>query len=540
MAFLQMRDVVKHYGGVRALDGASLSAQRGEVHGLLGPNGSGKSTLNKVLTGVVAADSARIAIDGAPVRISSPHDAARLGIAAVYQQLTLAPELTVEQNIVLGVEPTVGGLLRGRRARRTAQAAAARLPRSLGGVDLTTRVGDLGPGQQQLVELAKALARRPRILVLDEATASLHKDQVAEVFSVVRELCADGVCILFVSHRLDEVYELCETATVVRSGVTVATARTAEMPEGELVRLMVGETEGEPGYEPGPAPARSPAVAARPRTAARPAGSGSEPVHGRDEVVLQTAGLTGPGFAGIDLTVRAGEIVGLGGLQGQGQSDLLLALFGAAHGVHGEMRLGGSRVRLRSPRQAAAAGIALVPGDRSTQGLLGGRPIQENLSVVSLAGRSWARTVVRPHRERAAAESMVEALNIKIGTLADPVSALSGGNQQKVIVGKWLLATPRLVLLDDPTKGVDVGAKAEIYALVRRLAADGVAVVFNSSEDRELAELADRVVVLYEGRAVSEIPAGSLTVDALVAAALRVGTDAPPSGAPPAPARKEQ
>jgi len=527
VALLEMRGVRKRYGGVRALDGASLAADRGEVHGLLGPNGSGKSTLNKVLTGVVAADDAEITIDGTPVRITGPADAARLGIAAVYQQLTLLPELTVEQNVVLGVEPTTAGLLRGREVRATARACLDRLGDALEGVAPTTRVTDLNPGQQQLVELAKALARRPRVLVLDEATASLHSRQVDEVFRIVRELTADGVLVLFVSHRLDEVYEICDRATIVRSGRTVAEVAIADTPEQRLVELMVGRPAAgeEPATAPseatGPTDAPDAGAPARPTAAPRPAPAADD----AEAPALVTRGLTGPGFTGVDLTVRPGEIVGLGGLQGQGQSDLLLALFGARRVTGGEIELAGRPVRFRTPRQAARAGVALVPGDRGTQGLLSVRPIQENLSVVSLERRATARTVVRPARERAAAERMVDALAIKIGRLADPVSSLSGGNQQKVIVGKWLLAEPRLVLLDDPTKGVDVGAKAEIYDLMRSLAARGVAVIFNSSEDRELVELADRVVVLYEGRVRTEIPRDQLTVDALVASAFQVGVE---------------
>lgn len=505
MAFVEMTDVHKRFGGVRALDGAELAADRGEVHGLLGPNGSGKSTLNKILTGVVAADQARIALDGSPVSITGPRDAARLGVASVYQQLTLVPHLTVEQNIVLGLEPTRGGLLSARRARALAAPALAKVAPVLGdGVTAQTKVGRLTPGQQQLVELAKALARTPRLLILDEATASLHRAQVELVLDIVRDLAAQGVCTLFVSHRLDEIYEICDRVTVLRSGRTVATTDPTTTPERDLVTLMVGDAQ--------------PADAVVPAAAPRPAG----PAPSRTEPVLTVTGLSGPRLHGVDLEVRAGQVLGLGGLQGQGQSELLMTLFGALHPRSGEIRLRGERVKVTSPRHAARLGIALVPGDRDSQGTFSTRPIQENLSVVSLPGRALGRLGIIPRRERAAARSMLDALRIKIGRLADPISTLSGGNQQKVVIAKWLLAEPQVVLLDDPTKGIDVGAKAEIYALVRRLAADGVAVILNSSEDRELAELADRVAVMFEGRVTAVLEGPGLRVEDLVREAVQV------------------
>ncbi|MFC7430373.1 MULTISPECIES: sugar ABC transporter ATP-binding protein [unclassified Agrococcus] len=491
---VRLQGVRKRYGGVQALRDASLTAAGGEVHGLLGPNGSGKSTLGKVLAGSVRPDAAEIALAGEPVRIGSPRAAARLGIAAVYQQLSLVPDLTVAQNLVLGSEPSRIGFLSDRAAERRVAPILERLGPALGDVRADDAVRDLAPGQQQLVEIGKALLRDPRILILDEATASLHRDQVALVFDVVRELRDGGAAILFVSHRLDEITELCDRATILRSGETVAATSVPDTTPDELVRLMVGDVQ---------------AVEREHADVADGA------------VRLSVRGLAGGALHGIDLDARAGEIVGLGGLQGQGQSELLLALFGATPAT-GDVEVDGEPVRLSSPRTAAGRGIALVPGDRGTQGTLPARPIQENLAIASIAGRSRVG-VLSARREREAAQSMVEALAIKIGGLADPISSLSGGNAQKVVFGKWLLTEPTVVLLDDPTKGVDVGAKAEIYRIVRSLAARGATVLINSSEDRELVTVCDRVLVLYEGQVRATLVGDEITEERLVQAALRIG-----------------
>src|SRR5690625_3280461 len=448
-----MSNVHKRYGGVRALNGAGLEANAGEVLGLLGPNGSGKSTLNKVLTGVVAPDKAEIKLDGKTTRITSPKDAARAGVAAVYQQLTIIPYLTVEQNLVLGVEGTRGGFLRNKANRQIALEVLHRLSPALGpGAEAHRLVKDLTPGQQQLIEFGKALIREPRILVLDEATASLHRTQVAEMFKIVNELKSQGTCILFVSHRLDEIFEICDRATVLRSGNSIATVSTAETTEQELVALMVDQLQESAAPESETAPAEI-------------------DITGEVDADLETEtsapalcveNLSGPNFKDINLQVRAGEIVGLGGLQGQGQSELLGALFGWLPTASGTISVAGETVNIKSVRAATRAGIALVPGDRGTQGMLAVRPIQENLSVVSLPERSWARFFIRPKRERQSAHQMIQALQIKLGGLSDPISSLSGGNQQKVIIGKWILNQPKIILLDDPTKGVEEIGRAHV------------------------------------------------------------------------------
>lgn len=491
---VRLSGVHKRYGGVQALRDASLTAAGSEVHGLLGPNGSGKSTLGKVLAGSVRPDAAEIALAGEPVRIGSPRAAARLGVAAVYQQLSLVPDLTVGQNLVLGSEPGRLGFLSDRAAARRVAPVLERLAPALGDVRPDDAVRDLAPGQQQLVEIGKALLREPRVLILDEATASLHRDQVALVFDIVRELRERGAAILFVSHRLDEITELCDRATILRSGVTVAETSVPDTTPDEIVHLMVGDVQQ---------------VEREHRDAT------DAPVR------LRVRGLAGGALRGVDLDARGGEIVGLGGLQGQGQSELLLALFGATAAT-GDVEVDGEPVRLASPRTAARRGIALVPGDRGTQGTLPARPIQENLAIASIAGRARVG-VLSTRREREAAQSMVDALAITIGSLADPISSLSGGNAQKVVFGKWLLTEPSVVLLDDPTKGVDVGAKAEIYRIVRGLAERGATVIINSSEDRELVTVCDRVLVLFEGAVRATLVGDEITEERLVQAALRIG-----------------
>ncbi len=502
MPLLKMSGVYKRYGGVHALTDASLNLQKGQVHGLLGPNGSGKSTLNKVLTGTVKPDRATIILDGKEVTIDRPKDAHELHISAVYQQLSLIPQLTVGQNLLMGIEPSKGGFLSKRESRELAAAALEPfLPGLDAGTGLDTEVSTLSPGSQQLVEVAKAMARNPRILVLDEATASLRRDQVELVFNQVQLMVERGVSVVFVSHRLEEILTLCSHATILRNGHTVASVDLKQTSQQELVRLMSG-TEGEDALAEAGLQAR-----------AVPSG----------KTVLSVKDLHGSGLTGVSMEVAAGEIVGLGGLQGQGQSELLHTLFGDSKYTEGSIHVRGSHTNLGSPRAGIAAGIALIPGDRATQGLMMKRPILENLSIVSLHRRLKAGFVISKKAETRADSAEVDRLRIKIGELSDPVSSLSGGNQQKVVLGKWLLNGPQIVLLDDPTKGVDIGAKTEIYSIIRQLTASGVGVVLNSSDDEELLELCDRVLVLYEGKIVDHLEGASITKDNLVASALRVG-----------------
>lgn len=501
MPLLEMTGVHKRYGGVRALVDASLSVERAQVHGLLGPNGSGKSTLNKVLAGTVQPDLAHIRIDGDDVVIRRPLDAYRHRIAAVYQQLSLVPQLTVAQNLQLGTEAARRGVVIDNRLgrERAAAALAPFLPGLDPGVTLDTEVSRLSQSSRQLVEIAKAVGRDPRILVLDEATASLRRDQVELLFEQIHRLTAEGVSVIFVSHRLEEIMTICTHATILRNGHTVAQVAMEDTTQDHLVRLMVGEQQ-----------VRSRSEAASTRSLAE-----------RD-VVLSVRELSGQGLDGVALELHAGEVLGLGGLQGQGQSELLHALFGDGAGASGQTEVAGAPTAVRSPRAAIAAGLALVPGDRASQGLMMKRPIIENLAIVSLPERATAGVFLSMKKEQRTAQAEVDRLRIKIGDLQDPVSSLSGGNQQKVVIGKWLLDHPAVVLLDDPTKGVDIGAKAEIYQIIRELTDQGVGVILNSSDDEELLELCDRVLVMYEGRIVEHLVGAEITKDSLVASALRV------------------
>jgi ribose transport system ATP-binding protein len=505
VAFLEMRGVQKRYGGVVALQDAFLRAERGQVHALLGANGSGKSTLSKILTGVVAPDHAEIELDGNPLTVTRPQDAHRHGIAAVYQELSLIPDLTVAANLVLAFEDTRAGFLRRRSDRARAAEVLERFRNAFRGgqLPLDTPVGSLTSGEQQIVEIAKALIREPRVLVLDEATASLYSAQVEVVFDAVRELRELGTLTIFTSHRLGEIFELCDRATVLRNGEVAGEVDLATTDEATLVELMVGSSLGV-GQQVG-----------RGRRAASDHGPG-------DAVRLRVRGLQTDRLRDVDLEVRAGEVLGLGGLAGQGQSELLNALFGAVRVRGGTLEVDGAPASIARPKAAVAAGLALVPGDRGREGLLPVRPILENLTVPSMRSRARGLGWLSQARERAAATRAGEQLGIKYGSLDDGIMTLSGGNQQKVVVGKWLLTEPRVVLLDDPTKGIDVGAKRELYDVIAHLTEEGAAVVLNSSDDDELLGLSDRVLVFFEGRVVSELAGEHLTRDRLVADSLQV------------------
>ena len=503
---LSARHLVKRYGGVTALADGSLDVRSGEVLALMGANGSGKSTLGKIVTGAVVPDSGTVHLDGEEVGFSSPQAARKAGISAVYQELSLVPDMTVAENVWLANEPVALGRVRRRERKERTARLLSLFEGALGpSVGPDSFVSDLSPSDRQIVEILKALSREPRVMILDEATASLGARQVERLFELVAEWKERGMALIFVSHRMEEIFQIADRATVLRSGETVGTANLKETSEEELVGLMIEGGVAERRIEHPPEAAVE------------------------ENVLLEAEDLRSSVLGGVSLTLREGEIVGLGGLQGQGQSDLLLALFGAVP-HSGGVRLAGEEVRFSHPRQAMRRGLAFVPGDRGGEGLLPIRSIMENLLLPS-----WSRygRVLNLRRARQDSEEASSDLGIRMGSLDDPVSSLSGGNAQKVVLGKWLLRDPKVLLLDDPTKGVDVGAKGEFYKILSELREKGVAILLHSSDDEELLGLCDRVLVMRDGVVRRELSGADLNKPALVSASVGAGSSgSPPSGGP--------
>ena len=506
----RMEGVSKRYGGVRALEDASLTIQAGRVHAILGENGAGKSTLIKIMSGVVAPDQGRMALDGREVSFADPAAANAAGIVCIFQELSLIPDLSVADNIVISNPPTRFGMIDRAAQRRIAEEALARA----GGEDIhpMALVKDLPLSRRQIIEIAKALARKPRLLILDEATSALTAADVTKVFAVLKRLRAEGLALLFISHRMHEIAEIADDCTIFRNGHNVATYPAGSKTDGEVVELMIGR---EYSHDFPPKPALPPTD--KPPT-------------------LEVRNLSWQHrLKDISLAARAGEIVGLGGLDGQGQRELLLALFGVLRGTSGEIRIDGEPVRIASPRVAKSKriGMALIPEDRKTEGLMLPMSVLDNLSFAGLGGMSRGGIIDRAE-ERRAADAMVKLLAIKSDGTGVAVGSLSGGNQQKVVIAKWLMIKPRIILLNDPTRGIDVGTKQEIYQLLRQLADTGAAVVLYSTDYDELIGLCDTVLVLYDGAVKRTLAGDEITERALIASALNIDTEL--AGSSPAPA----
>jgi D-xylose transport system ATP-binding protein len=496
---LCMSNVGKNFPGVRALDGVTLDLQRGEIHAIVGENGAGKSTLMKILSGVYPYPEyeGEIRIEGAPKQFKNVRDSENAGVAIVFQELSLVPELTVGENIFLAREPGHFGFVDWDRL----YSQAAALLRELR-VDIHTRasVSGLGTGQQQLIEIAKALSKEARILILDEPTAALTDAESDALFRVLRRLREKGIGIVYISHRLEEVFELSDRITVLRDGRTVGTTDKTAVDQRDIISRMVGREISQIF----PPLRRTPGAVileVRHLSAANEAIAGS------------------PGVIDASFAVRRGEVLGIAGLMGAGRTELLMSLFGGFRGrVTGEIFINGQRVKISQPADAIAHGIALVTEDRKHSGLVLNQTILFNMTLAALP-RVSGSFATDELREIVAGRPLFDSLQVKAGSLFDSANNLSGGTQQKIVLAKWLLTSPRVLFLDEPTRGVDIGAKQEIYSIIDKLAKSGIAIVMVSSELPEVLGLCDRILVMHEGRISGEFTANQASPEAIMACA---------------------
>ena len=480
---LEVRGIDKSFPGVRALGEVDLTLHKRQVLALIGENGAGKSTLMKILAGVQPPDAGEILLDGEPVVIESTRAALDLGIALIHQELNLATNLSVGANVFLGREPLRSGLIDDGRIREESRKYLEMVGLE---VDPATLVGDLTIGRQQMVEIAKALSIDARILIMDEPTSSLSQAETEYLFKVIKDLRDRGVSVIYISHRLGEVQELADHVTVLRDGENAGELVREEVTHDAMVRLMVGRDL-----------------------------TGHYVRSERDlgETVLEARDLRSPAHPeySLNFSVRAGEIVGVAGLVGAGRTEMLATLFGVTPSLHGSLQVGGEEIVSDSPIAAIRAGLALAPEDRKLQGLVIEMTVRENLSLAALRRDQRPGGFLDFGKERAISEEMVERMGVKTPGDDQVVRYLSGGNQQKVVLGKWLAMKPKLLLLDEPTRGIDVGAKREIYALMEELASSGVAILFVSSEMEEILGMADRAIVMHEGRITGELSREELT-----------------------------
>lgn len=485
-SMLSMRGIVKTFPGVRALRGVNLDVPAAHVLGLVGENGAGKSTLIKILSGAYEADEGAIKVDGRELGRGT-NAAIDAGIAVIYQELSLVSDMSVAENLFLGRMPTRGGFLSRRVAHGRARKALDQV--GLSGVEPDRRLGDLPLNQRQLVEVAKALVREARILVMDEPTAALQSHDVENLYAVVRRLREQGLAIIFISHHLEEVFELADSALVLRDGQAVEWRPIAQWDDPSLVKAMVARDLD--AYFPW-----------------------EERDYG--DVVLDVSGLRrAPVLNDASLTVRAGEIVGIGGIAGAGRTELLKAIAGAEPATEGSVSVGGRRIKATSPTRTLASGIVYTAEDRKLEGLILDSSIGENIALSNFARISTAG-FVDERRKRSLARSAVERFSVKASSIRQTAGLLSGGNQQKVILGRATATSPKVILLDEPTRGIDIGAKSEIYRHMVDMAKRGVAVVMVSSELPELLGMADRVLVMYRGRIVADIPRSQATSENVI------------------------
>ncbi|WP_306338471.1 sugar ABC transporter ATP-binding protein [Streptomyces sp. KL118A] len=493
---LSVSGLTKTFPGVRALDGVDFTARAGEVHALIGENGAGKSTLIKVLTGVYEPDAGDLTYDGSPVRFGTPLEAQHAGISTIYQEVNLVPLMSVARNLFLGREPRGRlGLIDFGRMHREAEEAL----RGLGvRVDVRRPLRELGLGAQQMVALARAVSVDARVVVMDEPTSSLEPREVQTLFGVIRMLRERGIAVIYVSHRLDELYEVCDAVTVLRDGKVVHTGALAELDRLRLVALMLGREIQDVREE-----GLTQFTGAHEAT--------TEPVLQAEELTARHR------LHGVSVTIRPGEVVGLGGLLGSGRSETAKAIAGALPTDSGTVAIGGTRIRTGSTPAAIRAGISLLPEDRKAEGIVPGLSVRDNIALAALP-RLSRLGLVNERGIDEVVDTFIDRLRIKASSPLQKVGELSGGNQQKVLLARWLAMHPKVLLLDEPTRGIDIGAKAEVQALVDELAADGLGVLLISSDMEELIEGSDRVIVLKDGTAVAELTGTAVTEENLLRA----------------------
>ena len=488
---LEVRGVWKHFGGVQAVIDASLSFGPGRVYGLAGENGAGKSTLGKMIAGALAPDDGELFLDGEPVRFRAPRDALAAGIAVITQEIALIPNATVEQNVLLGIEPATIGLLHRHELRQRFDDLNERTGL---GLSPEAQIRTMRVAAQQMVEVMRAIARGARLIVMDEPTAALTKDEAERLLGIIRTLAASGTSVLLISHYLEDLLSVCESITVMRDGRIVKTSPASEETPKTLVTAMIGHDVALEYPPKSPPPPSAP-------------------------VVLEARGIEREGVLhDISLTVRAGEIVGLAGLVGSGRTEVARALFGADPIDGGEIVLDDRPVRIKGPRQAARLGIVMLPESRKEEGLIMLRPVRENVTLATLDTVSTAG-FINKGRERRRADALFKELDIRAPSSDVPVGTLSGGNQQKTLFAKWLVDAPRVLIADEPTRGVDVGAKRQIHELIGRLAANGMAVLLISSELEEVLGLAHRVLVMRRGAIVAEYDGDDATMERVLSSA---------------------
>lgn len=502
---LVVEDMVKTFPGVVALDGVSLQVARGEVHALVGQNGAGKSTLIKILNGAYQRDRGTVRFDGKAVNFTAPQEAQEAGVSTIFQEINLVPFRSVAENIFMGREPRRFGLIDWGRMNRDARQILQRMGIA---VDVRRPLGELNIALQQLVAIARAVSFDTRLVIMDEPTSSLDEREVETLFGVIRDLQARGVSIIFITHRLDELYAVCDRVTVMRDGKTVADRPMADVAKLELVALMLGKEVGEVS--------RAGATGFQRREAV---------VEGTPLVAVNDIGRA-PRLHDATIAVRPGEIVGLAGLLGSGRSELARIVFGADTPAHGEIAVHGQPTRLRSPRDAIKAGFGFCAEDRKADGIIPYMSVRENLTLAALPALA-RRGIVDRRQQEAIVDRFIDRLGIKTAGPEQKIRELSGGNQQKVLLARWLCLNPKLLLLDEPTRGIDVGAKIEIQRLIDELADEGLGVLMISSEIEEITEGSDRVVVLRDGRTVAEFDHAQITQDGVMEAMAQGDADEP-------------